>query len=523
MHRYWDYKRALSRPGFIAALACIAAVGGVSAAGAAQPAERARVLVRLEDAIVTALENNRDLQIERLNPSVARANLSSSYGYYDPVFLGDVRRETDVETGGFDPLNFSADAVYEADTLLANGGLTGFLPSGMSYNVGGNYSHSAGTRNSLDFDSYRVFTGVTVSQPLLRNMWIDGGRYAIKINKRNVQITELGVRFIAMDIINRVQSAYYELSYAHEAQRIGQLLIDARQGMLYAVQRRIQEGMATLPDEQLAQAQLAAAETTFSSAMTSVELAENALRTHLGDSFTNQVNTRWVPADHVLLVPQSFDLVESWERGVRERPDLAQLRVQVERSKIDVRYRFNQLFPTVNLMAGYGRRGSSTDQDVAPFTPRASLHDVAGQLERGDAPKDMVGVLFSMPLTRKAERGSYQAAKHLRTQAELLVKQKEEFVLREISDAVHTARTSYERALAARKAVAASRAALEAEEKRLSGGTSSIFFVLQLQNDLVSSQLIEARARADYNTALAQWQFTEGTSLERRNIIAPRE
>jgi outer membrane protein TolC len=45
-----------------------------------------------------------------------------------------------------------------------------------------------------------------------------------------------------------------------------------------------------------------------------------------------------------------------------------------------------------------------------------------------------------------------------------------------------------------------------------------MFFVLQLQNDLVRSQIAEARARADYNQALAQLHFAEGTSLERHQI-----
>jgi outer membrane protein TolC len=252
-------------------------------------------------------------------------------------------------------------------------------------------------------------------------------------------------------------------------------------------------------------------------------MAENMLRTHLGDSFTNQIHTRWVPADHLLLVPQQFDLGASWERGVNQRPDLAQLKVELEKSNIDVKYRFNQLFPSLDVVASYGRRGSSAAEDVPPFEPKASLSDVRQQLSRGEAPKDLVGIIFSVPLSRQAEKGSYRAAKLLREQAEIVVKQKEEFVLREISDAFHTARTAYDRAQSARKSFNASLLALEAEEKRLAGGTSSIFFVLQLQNDLVTAQLLEARARADYNIAVALWEFSEGTSLERRNMIAPSE
>jgi outer membrane protein TolC len=217
-------------------------------------------------------------------------------------------------------------------------------------------------------------------------------------------------------------------------------------------------------------------------------------------------------------MPTDFNLGDSWGRGVKLRPDLAQMRVNVDKADLNVRYWRNQLFPALDLIGSYGRRGASTAQDVPPFTPEASLRDAWEQVTGGDAPRDMVGISLSFPFTLKTERGNLKASKHVKAQAEIFVKQKEELVLREISDAFHTAQTSYDRARDARDAVQFARAALEAEEKRLAGGTSSIFFVLQLQNDLVRSQLVEARARADYNKALAQWYFAEGSSLERRNV-----
>jgi outer membrane protein len=494
----------------------VAAAGGTAVAAVTtnnvQP-------MTLNDCIATALLNNRALQIERLNPEIMRGTLSSSYGWYDPIFLGDVRKETDVDTGGFDPANFSADAIYEADSTIANGSITGFLPSGMSYNLYGTYANAVGTRNSLDFDSYRMFIGALVRQPLLKNLWIDQGRLAIKINKENLRFSELGVRYVAMDVINLVQQAYYELAYAYEAHRIQNELVNQRRKTYEGMRRQFEEGMAAQPDVQLAQAQLATAMATLNLTLTSRALAENMLRTAMGDSFTNQLTTRWMPADHIFLMPTEFELGPSWTRGIKNRPDLAQLRVNVEKADITVGFWRNQLFPALDLIGGYGRRGSSTAQDVPPFTAEASMSDAFSQIRRGEAPRDMVGIALTFPLSAQAERGSFKASKHLRAQAEIFVKQQEELVMREISDALHTAQTSYDRAIAAREAAGFARQAFEAEERRLAGGTSTMFFVLQLQNDLVTAQVAEARARADYNKALAQWHFAEGTSLMRRNVI----
>lgn len=475
-------------------------------------------VVALEECIRTALIQNRALQIERLNPEIARANLGVSYGYYDPVFTVDARKENTSDSGGFDPADFSRDAIYDAESEILKAGFTGFLPTGMSYTLGADYANSFGARNGLNFDSYKLFAGITVRQPLLRNAWIDQGRYTIRVNKQNLKITELGVHFVALDVINRVQQAYYEFAQTHERLQVQEDLLRARSQALSGTRRRLQQGLATLPDQQLAQSQAATAEAAVSFARTSVILAENELRTQLGDAFTNQVHTRLIPAHRLLLVPIPFDLEESWQRGLERRPDLAQLRREVEKADLNLKFRRNQLFPSLDLVASYGRRGASVAQMAPPLEARASARDAFDQISDGDAPSDMVGILFSVPLGIVSERANYRAGKELKAQAHLLLKQREEWVLREISDAFHTARTTLETARATQRAVEFSQATLEAEERRLSGGTSTLFFVLQYQSELVNAQIAEIRARADYSKAISQLGFAEASLLDRHGF-----
>ena len=85
-------------------------------------------------------------------------------------------------------------------------------------------------------------------------------------------------------------------------------------------------------------------------------------------------------------------------------------------------------------------------------------------------------------------------------------------ILREIADAVNQARFSLQRA------EAAFRAAQYAEEQKLRGGTGSIFFVLQAQTDLALAKVTELAARRDYNKAVSQMHFTEGSLLERHGL-----
>ena len=467
------------------------------------------------EALETALLNNRQLQIERINPDIARLTLRASYGIYDPVFNSGVRQEESNDTGGFDPANFSADAVFSAESEIVTTGLMGYLPSGLLYTVNGSYAHSWGTRNFLNFDSYKVGAGITLEQPLLRDFWIDQPRWMIQVNKKNLKISDLGVEFIAMDVINRTQQSYFDLAFAWENLRVHQRLLETRNEFLRGIRRQVELGAMTALEEKFAQSQAASVQTALVTASNQVALASNELRTLMGVEGAKWSREFLYPTDYMVMLPEQFDQTESWERGLKQRPDLQQLAVNLESADLTVRFRKNQLFPSLNLVASYGLRGADALQAFPPDEPRASRSLAFRQIENQDAENTMIGILFSLPITRTAERANYKASKEVKKQAELLLRQKEEFVLREISDAIDLAQFSFQKAMAARDATAYAEEAMQAEQQKLLGGTGSIFFVLQAQTDAASARITEIMARRDYNKALSQLYFTEGTLLER--------
>jgi outer membrane protein TolC len=226
-----------------------------------------------------------------------------------------------------------------------------------------------------------------------------------------------------------------------------------------------------------------------------------------------------VPVDRLSVMPEQLDLPTSWQRGLVKRPDLMQLLTGAESAEILVKFRRNQLFPSLDIFGSYGRRGGSSVSAFPPVEPEAPFTPALDQVTRGDAPNDMIGLMLSFPLTRTADRANYKASKELRQQADLLVKQREELILKEVSDAIHTARFSFDRVNAAQKAKLYAEEALKAEEEKLQGGKSSIIFVLNLQADLANAQAAEVLAKRDYNRAISQLHFAEGTILDEHKIV----
>ena len=88
----------------------------------------------------------------------------------------------------------------------------------------------------------------------------------------------------------------------------------------------------------------------------------------------------------------------------------------------------------------------------------------------------------------------------------------------QVEDTVKLAKTNFRRVDATKEARLFAESALEAEQKKLETGRSTSFFVLQFQRDLTSARSAEAQALADYNKALAQLAFDEGTTLERNKL-----
>ncbi|MBI5387568.1 MAG: TolC family protein [Verrucomicrobia bacterium] len=481
--------------------------------------------ISLEECIKLALLHNRDLQIQRYEPEIARFNLRAAYGYYDPNWSLQTRRSAVSSAGAFDPEDLSGFRTYEAVSHTVNSSIRGQLPSGLSYTLTTDYAKSFGIRAGDEFDSFNSAVGISAQQPLLKNFWIDSGRMAIRINKKNLKITELGVDYLIMQVIMQVQQAYYDLLYAHEFVRVQEQLLDLKQEFYGQTKRKVEVGALAPLQEKLAESQVAAVQADLISARNNVALTANRLKGLLGDDFVSSVAVTLTPSDRLIVLPEQFDLQQSWRNGISKRPDLLQMKIDVEKFEIQEKYWFNQKLPAFDIVAGYSRSGASSSYLLYPpavpppsrYVP-PSFASTLDQIRSGSSPSDFFGAVFSMPLTRTRERNSLLATKQAKSQAILKVSRQEEVILKQIDDAIKSAKTYLESVTATRKAVEYAKDALEAEKKTFEAGKSTPYTVLQLQSDLATAMSNEIQSKANYNKALSTLFFSDGTLLDRSRI-----
>jgi outer membrane protein TolC len=468
----------------------------------------------LQDCIAEALQHNLDLQIQRYNPQISLYNLKGTYGGYDPTFNFSGTHTYNDSGASFQNGQRVTGQTINEDSFSS--GFNGTLPWGTIYNLGGNVSSAKGDQfgtisNNLIHVPLQSSSGqvgaLTLTQPLLKNFWIDQTRLNVRVAKNRLQYSEQGVREQLITSVTAVENAYYELIYAQENVKVQQEALVLAQTQLDQDQQRVQIGTLAQLDVQQDEAQAATSKANLIAAQNTLSVDENALKNVLTDNYAQWHDTLIQPTETLTATMQLFDLQDSWNKGMTERPDLLQARLNVEQQGIQLKFDYNQLYPSLDLVGSYGYNGSGQNFD-----------GTFDQFNQANQPFWSYGAQFSMPLSNVGARNNYKAGKVTLKQLLLQLKQMEQSVMVDIDNAVKQAQSSYQSVQATQQARTYAEAALDAEQKKYAVGKSTTFTVLQLQKNLTSARSDEIRALADYNEALANLAAKEGSTLERNNI-----
>jgi len=408
----------------------------------------------------------------------------------------------------------------QIDSEFFSGGLNGVTPWGLTYDAFAEFDDSYGTverfnTNTLAFEpdpsrSSQGRVGVRLSQPLLKNFWIDSTRLNIAVSKNQIEWWAEDYHLLVMDIVTLVENAYFDLIAAHENVKVQELALQLAQQLLADNRKRVEVGALAPLDEKQSESEVAAREADLLAARRTYDLQMNTLKSLLTDNYSGWQQTLIEPAEALSGDPVPLDVQDSWGRGLTQRPELVKRRLDLERQGYQLKYLKNQLFPQLDAFGSYGHYGS--DQTTAGYG------ETFNQIGEGNQPFWTAGMRLTIPLINTGARASYKKGRATEEQIILSVKKLEQDIMVEIDDAVKFARASQERVTATRVARGYAEAALEAEQQKLENGKSTSFVVLQLQRDLTTARSTEISALSEYNKALTALARREGSTLQRRGI-----
>ena len=460
----------------------------------------------LPDCIQQALQQNFDVQIQRYNPQISLYDLRAAYGGYDPTFNISGQHNYSVSPSRFSSFSTNQTPPTVSDENSFNSGLGGTLPEGLQYNFSGNIAETYGN-NGLPFDNSFGSIGVTLTQPLLKGFWIDSTRLNIRVAKNRLKYSEQGLRQQLITSVTAVVTAYYELIFAQQNVQVQQQALALAQTQLDQDKQRVQIGTLAILSVQQDESQAAQSQANLIAAQSMLDTDQNALKNLLTDDYSKWHDVDIQPTATLEAAQESIDLQDSWSKGLTERPDLLQAKLNVEQQGIQLKYYRNQLFPALDLIGSYGFNGASKEFDGA--------YD---QVREGNAPYYSYGAQLTMPLSNIGPRNQYRSTKATLQQIMLQLKQLEQNIMVDIDNAVKQVESDYQSVQATRQARIYAEAALDAEQKTYGVGKATTFEVLTYQNNLTAARSQEIRALANYNEALATLAQQEGTILEQYNI-----
>ena len=472
--------------------------------------------VSLKDCIQQALQHNFDVQIQRYNPEIEQFALRGDYGGYDPsLTISGQHQHSNVGAGAtVITTNLSLELTTNRTTFSSlndvnsfETGVGGATPWGMQYDLFGNVEETQNTPAYSGSQNSSGQIGVDVTQPLLKNFWIDTTRLTIQVAKNRLHYSEQGLRLQFITTVAAVQNAYYELIYAQENVKVQQEALTLAQTQLDQDRQRVEVGSLAPLDVQQDEAQVASSQAALIAASNSLAIDQNTLKNLLTDDYAHWHKTALAPTETLSATLQLFDLQECWGKGMVKRPDLLQAQLDVEQQGITLKFDRNQIYPELDVQGSYGYNGNGRVY--------SSAFDDYGEANH---PFYSYGASVTIPLSNTKARNSLKADKVTLQQELLTLKQLEQNILVDIDNAVHQVASDYEGVQASQQARVYAAAALDAEQKKYAVGKSTTFTVLQLQNTLTTDRGAEIRSIANYNEDLAKLSQQEGSTLDDLNI-----
>ncbi len=492
------------------------------------------VTLSLNDAIKRALQNNNDIEIARDDVRFAETQLRALEGVYDPLlaFTDTYDKRISPQASRFS--GSTAAGTISSTNYSAAPSVTKLFTLG-----GGRYEFSFSNNKQITDSTASTFNpvytgnlGVTFTQPLLRNRSIDNNRRQIRIQKKRLEQSDADFRLRTIDVISRVQQAYWELVFALRDQQNQLANLNLSRENLKRVEAQIAVGTKAPLERAEVQTELANRESALLLSVQNVSITENNLKILIvKDPMAPEWSAQITPTDTPKFDTAPVNLNEALKAARENRPELRRLRLQNDINGIDLKYFRNQTHPQIDLTGTIATTGlAGTAQPVPDPNNPGQVLLPPGNLQGGygkmltnlfgfETRNVVIGATISIPFRNRTAEANLAGARIQTEQLAASMRSQDQIIEADVRNAAQAVETARLRVMAAREARTNAEAQLEGEQRLYSVGRSTTFLLFQRENALTNARGAELRAETDYNKALADLQRATSTTLRVNNVI----
>lgn len=460
-------------------------------------------------------------------------------GTYDPVLIGN--------------LNFGHATAPQSNTVTS--GTSALVTTNKTANIGIAQTFGTGGTAALTFNnntteqnSFRSTVNpatasaldLTVTQPLLQGFGFAVNRRTIRIAENNIKGADYVFQQQVINTVANVVQLYWslvadtaQLGVQNQAVAVAQALYDDNK-------KQVEVGTLAPIEIVRAEAQLATAQQGLVAAQGLAAQVEIVLKSALS---RNGLASPLVLAAHVvptdpMRVPDvepiqpMQDLVNS---ALDSRPDILQSRLQVDNAKIALTGTRNQLLPVLSAVGDFRSNALAGPQNtvLGPISTTTGLvqtpspadpffiggyGDVLGQLFARNFPTYSVGLNLTVPLGNRAAQANLATASVNLRMNELQIQRQVNQIRADIQNAltaVQIARAQYQAAVKGR---VLEEQTLDADQKKLALGATTVYQVIQDQRDLTTAAGSEVGATNAYMQARNLLDYAIGQTLSNNSV-----
>jgi outer membrane protein len=460
---------------------------------------------------------------------------------FDPVLQGSISwgHLTSPQTNIF---SYGTNALVQTNKL-ANFSLSQGFMSGANAVLTYNNLFTSANTGRFDVNPYTTSSAdLIITQPLLQGFGFSVNNRQIRVAKNNVKVADLTFKQQVITTVANVVGLYWDLVSLNASVKVARESLSVSEKLYNDNKKQVEIGTLAPIEIVRAEAEVAANQQNLTIAETNVLQQETIIKNSLsrnGVASPTLSEARIVPTDTIQIpaveaIQPIQDLVD---QALGERPELAEGRLNLENSQIQLVGSKNGLLPTISAfvdLTNHAQAGNINDLPALDATGKptgfvrnpASVDSffvggygtVLGQLFGRNFPDYRVGINVNIPLRNRSAEADY-----IRDRLNLRVSQMNlQMQINQIRVDVQNALIGLQQARARYQAALKQRVleeqTLDAEQKKYALGASTIYLVIQTQRDLATAQSSEVTSLAQYARARVTLDQATGLVLKQYNV-----
>jgi outer membrane protein TolC len=372
----------------------------------------------------------------------------------------------------------------------------------------------------------------TFQQNLLRGFGIAMNSRIIRVSQLNVKASALNFKTQVSNTVNQVLNLYYGLSAGYQDIKAKSNAVEVAEQFYENATLQERAGTLARLDVVTAESQLASAQYDLVNSQTGLRQQELQLKNILsrkGVADPVMASVQIVPLDQIA-VPETDEnrsIKDLLAAALANRSDLAAERTGLESGEISALGTRNGILPLLVGIASESTAGLAGKPQIAvssrgvqtanPYFD-GGIGTAVGQVFRRNFPTNRAVAYFQTPLRNDQAQADYAIDQLQLRQSQVQLSKDLNQVAVDVSNYLVAMRQARGRYRAAVQTRILQQQLLDAEQKKLAGGVSTPFNVVQQQRDLVAAQSAEIAALVDFSNARVALDQTLGATLETNHV-----